>query len=137
MKYKILGSLLIFIGFAGVAFGISIFSAASHLPEGSPVPPNTTVMIQEGVYVSDSGDTIMLLGDSTLSYNNGKAQDYQVKIWRDMPFTNEDTGEITLSDLYFLNADLDGDGEYSNRIQYDYENQSLIYRDVNYELDVK
>lgn len=135
MKYKVLGSLLIFIGLIGVAFGISFFSLASELPEGSPTPPKKDIIVVTGRYVSDNGNSITLYEGSTLSLNDGQPIPYKLKIWYDMPFTDEKTGQITLLDLCYLNADLKGDATYSTRIQYDYTDVSLIFETTIYQLE--
>lgn len=140
MKIRLLGVLLILVGFISIAVGISFISEAT----GENIKQNTAidetgknVEILAGTYYLGgdiSGEKIEIFSDDTFEMTGFARQPYTVKVWKDMATTDEQTGVITLKDFYFLGTNLDGGTKYADKIGYDYENLSLEYKTKTYKL---
>ena len=59
--------------------------------------------------------------------NDGEEQEYRFREWSDIAQTDEITGKITLSDIYFLGTNLDGGSNFTAKIRFYPENNSLEY----------
>lgn len=124
MKSKFFGGFIMLVGLVILAVGINTIAVAAGDEDMSGAKPEVT--IKTGVYVLDD-DFIEIFDDHTFSMNGGEAQPFQLKIWYDMPVTDEATGKITLTDYYFLGTNLDGGDTFSEKIAYDYQTETLTY----------
>lgn len=134
MKVRLLGVLLIIVGFISVAVGISFISAATE-ENGKTVSPvsdtDEDVKPVAGVYYlsgDKDGKKIELFSDGTFEISGNQRQAYVLKVWHDMAITDEETGEITLKNIYFLGTNLDGGSKFSDKIEYSPENNTLEYK---------
>ncbi|MDR0222179.1 MAG: hypothetical protein LBI38_01400 [Oscillospiraceae bacterium] len=140
MGYKIVGAICVLAGAAIIAAGIAYVSSA----DGKKPPKSGAVYetgkggfggVEAGLFFLD-GDSekgcIRLFGDGTFAIDGGERQEYLLKIWKDIPVTCEESGRITLTDIYYLGTNLDGGFAYSEKIEYDYANSRLVYGDKAY-----
>lgn len=115
MKRKIFGVFVMAVGCVMIAVGVTLMASASDSVEK---PQNVAVEdIKEidltGTYVNtgDSEDKIVINGGTILI--DGKESTCELKIWKDIPKTDEATGKITLYDYYYIQA---GDIRYSYNV---------------------
>lgn len=131
MKLKMLGIIIMLVGLSVMACGISVFSGAnSDDTQAQEEVQDMIPVLKIGTYCLNgnaSRGTIEINPDSTFTYN-GATYEYRFRIWNDIAMTDEATGEITLNDMYFLGTNLDGGSNFSDKIRFYPENDSLEYK---------
>ena len=135
MKMRIFGVFLMIVGFVGVAIGISFISVAADEQEVPAVSEEQTGELKTGVYYLNgdkSAEYIEIFDDETLVLNCGERQSYKFKIWENMTETDEETGKITVKNLYFLGTNLNGGTNFTDNIKVNFSNSSLEYNNKSY-----
>ena len=123
------------VGFVGVAIGISFISVAADEQEVPVVSEEQTSELKTGVYYLNgdkSAEYIEIFDDETLVLNGGERQSYKFKIWENMTETDEETGKITVKNLYFLGTNLNGGTNFTDNIKVNFSNNSLEYNNKSY-----
>lgn len=128
MKIRMLGFLIVLTGLCLIGYGISFLSVA----EGSdPVCAETIdAELKTGKYYINANSEracIEIFDDFTFQLTGYERQDYIFREWKDMAVTDEKTGDIKLVDLYFLGTNLDGAENYTEKIRFIPENNTLEY----------
>ncbi|MGN0595858.1 MAG: hypothetical protein ACI4J1_00825, partial [Ruminiclostridium sp.] len=67
--------------------------------------------------------------------SGNERQSYKLKVWKNMTETDEETGRITVKNLYFLGTNLNGGTSFSDNIRVHFENDSLEYNNNIYFLN--
>jgi len=128
MKLRVLGFIIVLTGLFVIGYGISFLSVAES---GSGVLVETVdAELKIGKYYLNANKEracIEIFGDSTFQLTDNERQSYVFREWKDMAVTDEKTGEITLVDLYFLGTNLDGAENYTEKIRFFPENDTLEY----------
>ena len=118
------------VGFVGVAIGISFMSGADSEEEIPAAVVQQETELKTGVYYlngDEKGGYIEIFDDETFVLSGNERQSYKLKVWKNMTETDEETGRITVKDLYFLGTNLNGGTSFSDNIRVDFENNSLEY----------
>ncbi len=128
MKIRMLGFLIVLTGLCLIGYGISFLSVA----ESSDVVYAETINVElkSGKYFLNANSEracIEIFDDSTFCLTGNERQDYIFREWKDMAVTDEKTGEIRLVDLYFLGTNLNGAENYTEKIRFIPENNTLEY----------
>ncbi len=128
MKLRVLGFIIVLTGLFVIGYGISFLSVAES---GSGVLVETVdAELKIGKYYLNANKEracIEIFEDSTFQLTDNERQSYVFREWKDMAVTDEKTGEITLVDLYFLGTNLDGAENYTEKIRFFPENDTLEY----------
>lgn len=131
MKLKMLGIIIMLVGLSVMACGISVFSGANAGDVQSQEETQDAVpVLKIGTYCLNgnaSRGTIEINSDGTFIMN-GAVHEYRFRVWNDIAATDEATGEITLTDMYFLGTNLDGGENFTDKIRFYPENDSLEYK---------
>ncbi|MCM1334075.1 MAG: hypothetical protein NC084_08085 [Bacteroides sp.] len=130
MKTKMLGFIMILIGAAVIASGISVMSGASEGGETATVYEAVDVELKPGRYYLNGNPErgcIEIYDDRTFALTGYERQEYRFREWSDIAETNEETGRITLTDYYFLGTNLDGGTQFTEKIRFYPESDSLAY----------
>lgn len=130
MKTKMLGFFIILIGAAMIASGISVMSGASDSGEPSTVYVAQNAELKTGKYYLNANPErgcIEIFEDSTFALTGYERQEYRFREWSNIAETDEATGQITLTDFYFLGTNLDGGAQFTEKIRFYPENDSLEY----------
>ena len=118
MKRKILGIFVMTIGLVMVATGTALMSAAAS-NSNQPVAQQTArTPVITGTYYSDDGACIKVLDQELLQMSGSEIQTYELNIWKDIPETDEATGNIHLKNYYYLQLE-------QSRIKFIPERQAL------------
>lgn len=128
MKIRVLGFIIMMIGLAVIGYGISVLSVA----ETEPVVQTESIAptLKTGKYYINANPEracIEIFDDQTFQLTGNDRQSYVFREWSDIAVTDEVTGEITLVDLYFLGTNLDGGANFTEKICYSPENDTLEY----------
>lgn len=135
---RIFGVFLMIVGFVGVAIGISFMSGADSEEEIPAAVVQQETELKTGVYYlngDEKGGYIEIFDDETFVLSGNERQSYKLKVWKNMTETDEETGRITVKDLYFLGTNLNGGTSFSDNIRVDFENNSLEYNNNIYFLN--
>lgn len=106
MKRKVLGTIIMTVGCVMLAVSVSLCVGAAD--SGKPGIVDNSISAEdkvsiEGIYtLSDGTEEIVITKDGLFSINGDEAQECELKIWRDIPKTDEATGKITLTDYYYI-----------------------------------
>lgn len=108
MKRKALGILIMTAGFVMLATSVTLCVGAADSGRtgivDNEISPEEKISI-EGIYtLSDNSEEIAITKDGLLRINGGEAAKCELKIWKDIPRTDEATGKITLTDYYYIEA---------------------------------
>ncbi len=128
MKIRVLGFIIMLVGLVVIGYGISFFSVADT--EEAAVIESAVPTLEVGKYYLNANterECIEIFDDRTFALTGYERQSYVFREWSDMAVTDEITGEISLVDLYFLGTNLDGGVNYTEKIRYYPENDSLEY----------
>lgn len=109
MKRTVLGVAVIILGIVMCITGITLCAVSAQGGDASVNDDiKAIVNIQEnkvysGTYTAlcGNGKTITIT-DSEIIFSDGSEESYRLSVWKNMPDTNEKTGEITYSDYCFL-----------------------------------
>ncbi len=128
MKIRVLGFIIMLVGLVVIGYGISVLSVA----DTEPVVQTESVApaLKTGKYYINANTEracIEIFDDKTFQLTGYERQSYVFREWSDIAVTDEVTGEITLVDLYFLGTNLDGGVNYTEKISYSPENNTLEY----------
>lgn len=131
MKLKMLGIIMMLVGLSVMACGISMLSGANGGEQQAQVETQDAIpVLKIGVYCLNGNPergTIEINSDGTFTMN-GAVHEYRFRVWSDIAVTDEATGEITLTDMYFLGTNLDGGENFTDKIRFFPENDSLEYK---------
>lgn len=130
MKTKMLGFFMILIGAAVIASGISVMSGASDSDEPAMIYVAQNAELKEGKYYLNANPErgcIEIFEDGTFALTGCERQEYRFREWSNIAETDEATGQITLTDFYFLGTNLDGGTQFTEKIRFYPENDSLEY----------
>lgn len=129
MKLRLLGFVIVLTGLLVIGYGISFLSVAES---GDGVYTEVIdAELKVGRYYLNANEErgcIEIFGDSTFCLTGNERQPYVFREWKDMAVTDEKTGEITLVDRYFLGTNLDGAENYTEKIRFFPENNTLEYK---------
>lgn len=128
MKVRVLGFLIMLVGLFVISYGISILSVADT--EEAVVTEGAEPSLKVGTYylnANTSRECIEIFDDQTFELTGNERQHYVFREWSDIAVTDEATGDISLVDLYFLGTNLDGGSNYTEKIRYYPENDTLEY----------
>lgn len=128
MKIKVLGFLIMLAGLSLIAYGISFLSVADTETSAAPETPSPS--LKTGVYYLNANaerESITVYDDGTFELTGNPRQGYVFRQWSDIAVTDEVTGDIALVDLYFLGTNLNGAENYTEKIRYYPENDTLEY----------
>lgn len=108
MKRKALGILIMTAGFVMLATSVTLCVGAADSGRtgivDNEISPEEKISI-EGIYtLYDGSEEIAITKDGLLRINGGEAAKCELKIWKDIPRTDEATGKITLTDYYYIEA---------------------------------
>lgn len=128
MKIRMLGFLIVLTGLCVIGYGISFLSVA----EGNDTIYAEVVdaELKTGKYYLNANtgrDCIEIFDDLTFQLTGNERQEYIFREWKDMAVTDEKTGDIRLVDLYFLGTNLNGAENYTEKIRFFPENNTLEY----------
>ncbi len=128
MKIRVLGFIIMLVGLVVIGYGISFLSVADteQTVQTETVSPN----LKTGRYYLNANTEracIEIFDDHTFQLTGYERQNYVFREWSDIAVTDEVTGDITLVDLYFLGTNLDGGVNYTEKISYSPENDTLEY----------
>lgn len=130
MKTKMLGFFMILVGAAVIASGISVMSGASDSGESAMIYVAQNAELKTGKYYLNANPErgcIEIFEDGTFTLTGHERQEYRFREWSDIAETDEATGQITLTDFYFLGTNLDGGTQFTEKIRFYPENDSLAY----------
>lgn len=131
MKLKMLGIIIMLVGLAVMTCGISMLSGANSGEQQAQEETQDAIpVLKIGAYYLNGNaerGTIEINPDGTFSFN-GAVHEYRFRVWSDIAVTDEATGEITLTDMYFLGTNLDGGENFTDKIRFYPENDSLEYK---------
>lgn len=128
MKIRMLGFLIMLVGFVVIGYGISVLSVADT--EAAVQTEGIAPTLKTGKYYINANterECIEIFDDQTFQLTGNERQSYVFREWSDIAVTDEVTGEITLTDLYFLGTNLDGGVNFTEKISYSPENDTLEY----------
>ena len=128
MKIRVLGFVIMLVGLVVIGYGISFLSVADteEVVQAEGIDPTLKI----GTYYLNANperECIEIFDDRTFVLTGNERQPYVFREWSDMAVTDEATGEITLVDLYFLGTNLDGGVNFTEKISYSPENDTLEY----------
>lgn len=128
MKIRVLGFVIMLVGLVVIGYGISFLSVADteEVVQAEGIDPTLKI----GTYYLNANTEracIEIFDDRTFTLTGNERQSYVFREWSDMAVTDEATGEITLVDFYFLGTNLDGGVNYTEKICYHPENDTLEY----------
>ncbi len=128
MKIRVLGFLIMLAGLFVIGCGVSFLSGAEA---GSDICTETvSAELKTGRYYLNANterECIEVFDDFTFQLTGNERQPYVFRQWNDMAVTDEKTGSITLVDLYFLGTNLGGAENYTEKIRFYPENNTLEY----------
>ncbi len=130
MKTRLLGMIMILIGAAVIASGISVMSGADKSDSAETVYAVQNAELKTGKYYLNANTErgcIEIFDDGTFELTGFERQEYRMREWPDIAVTDEKTGKITLTDFYFLGTNLDGGENFTEKISFYPENDSLEY----------
>lgn len=128
MKTRVLGFIIMLTGLIVIAYGISFLSVADT--EEAVQIEGIEPSLKTGTYYLNANPEracIEIFDDQTFELTGSERQSYVFREWSDIAVTDEATGEITLVDLYFLGTNLDGGVNYTEKIRYYPEDDTLEY----------
>lgn len=128
MKLRVLGFLIMLAGLFTIGYGISFLSVAET--DDGVYTEVVDVNLKSGKYYLNANTEracIEIFDDSTFQLTGNDRQSYVFREWKDMAVTDEKTGDITLVDLYFLGTNLGGAENYTEKIRFFPENNTLEY----------
>ena len=128
MKLRVLGFLMLLTGLFVIGYGISFLSSADDV--NGVYTETTDAELKTGRYYLNANKEracIEILDDMTFELTGNERQSYIFRRWNDMTVTDEKTGDITLVDLYFLGTNLNGAENYTEKIRFYPENNTLEY----------
>lgn len=128
MKLRVLGFLIMLAGLFTIGYGISFLSVAET--DDRVYTEVVDVNLKSGKYYLNANTEracIEIFDDSTFQLTGNNRQSYVFREWKDMAVTDEKTGDITLVDLYFLGTNLGGAENYTEKIRFFPENNTLEY----------
>jgi len=128
MKIRVLGFLIMLTGLFVIGCGISFLSVAEA--DDVVYTENIDAELKAGRYYLNANKEracIEIFDDETFQLTGNERQAYIFRQWNDMAVTDEKTGDITLVDLYFLGTNLDGAENYTEKIRFYPENNTLEY----------
>ena len=128
MKLRVLGFLIMLAGLFTIGYGISFLSVAET--DDGVYTEAVDVNLKSGKYYLNANTEracIEIFDDSTFQLTGNDRQSYVFREWKDMAVTDEKTGDITLVDLYFLGTNLGGADNYTEKIRFFPENNTLEY----------
>lgn len=128
MKIRVLGFIIMLVGLVVIGYGISFFSVADT--EDAAVIESADPTLKVGKYYLNANterDCIEIFDDRTFMLSGYERQAYVFREWSDIAVTDEETGDIELVDLYFLGTNLDGGVNFTEKISYSPENDTLEY----------
>lgn len=128
MKIRVLGFIIMLVGLVVIGYGISVLSVADteEVVQTEGIAPTLKI----GKYYLNANaerECIEIFDDRTFQLTGNERQAYVFREWSDIAVTDEVTGEISLVDLYFLGTNLDGGVNYTEKIRYYPENDTLEY----------
>lgn len=128
MKIRVLGFLIVLVGLLTITYGISFLSVAESTGNVSEETVEPELKIGK-YYLNANKDRacIEIFSDNTFSLTGNERQPYIFREWSDIAVTDERTGDIALVDLYFLGTNLGGAENYTEKIRFYPENNSLEY----------
>ena len=108
MKRTVLGVAVMILGIVMCITGIALCAVSAQGGASVNADIKAMVNIQEnkvysGTYTAlcGNGEKITIT-DSEIIFSDGSEESYRLSVWKNMPDTNEETGEITYSDYCFL-----------------------------------
>lgn len=108
MKRKALGIFIMAVGCVMLAASVTLcVGAAESGTTGivdNSIPPEKEISIEGSYALSDGSEEILITKDGFLSVNGAESVKCELKIWKDIPKTDEATGKITLTDYYYIEA---------------------------------
>ena len=128
MKLRVLGFLIMLAGLFTIGYGISFLSVAET--DDRVYTEAVDVNLKSGKYYLNANTEracIEIFDDSSFQLTGNDRQSYVFREWKDMAVTDEKTGDITLVDLYFLGTNLGGAENYTEKIRFFPENNTLEY----------
>ena len=128
MKLRVLGFLIMLAGLFTIGYGISFLSVAET--DDGVYTEVVDVNLKSGKYYLNANTEracIEIFDDSTFQLTGNDRQSYVFREWKDMAVTDEKTGDITLVDLYVLGTNLGGAENYTEKIRFFPENNTLEY----------
>ena len=128
MKIRMLGFLIMLTGLFVISYGISFLSVAENNNE--IYAETQEAVLKTGKYYLNANSEracIEIFEDNTFELSGNERQAYVLRSWNDMAVTDEKTGEIRLVALYFLGTNLDGAENYTKKIRFYPENNTLEY----------
>lgn len=131
MKTKMIGFIMILIGAAVIASGISVMTDASGDGAAETVYEVQNAELKTGKYYLNANPArgcIEIFEDGTFLLTGFERQEYRFREWPGITETDETSGQITLTDYYFLGTNLDGGTQFTEKIRFYPENDSLAYK---------
>ncbi len=128
MKIRVLGFLILLTGLFVIGYGISFLSVAED--NNGIYTQTVDAELKAGRYYLNANterECIEIFDDLTFQLTGNERQTYIFREWKDMAVTDEKTGNITLVDLYFLGTNLGGAENYTEKIRFYPENNTLEY----------
>lgn len=107
MKRNIFGVMLMIIGAVMCITATTLFAVSAQDSSGNTVT-NDNSQQENKVYTGeyyldgDSSATKITISDNDIILPDGTVMRYTLSVWKDMPITNEKTGQITYYDYCFL-----------------------------------
>ncbi len=107
MKRNIFGVMLMIIGAVMCITATTLFAVSAQDSPGNAVT-NDNSQQENKVYTGeyyldgDSSATKITISDNDIILPDGTVMRYTLSVWKDMPITNEETGQITYYDYCFL-----------------------------------
>lgn len=130
MKTKMIGFIMVLVGAAVIASGISVMTGASDSGVPETVYEVQNAELKTGKYYLNANPArgcIEIFEDGTFALTGFERQEYRFREWSGIAETDEATGQITLTDYYFLGTNLDGGAHFTEKIRFYPENDSLEY----------
>ena len=128
MKIRMLGFLIVLIGLCVIGYGISFLSVAES-SDGIYTEIVEAELMPGKYYLNANTERacIEIFDDLTFQLTGNERQSYIFREWRDMAVTDEKTGDIRLVDLYFLGTNLNGAENFTEKIRFCPETNTLEY----------
>lgn len=130
MKIRVLGFIIMLVGLAVIGYGISFLSVADTEQTVQVEENGIEPSLKIGKYYLNANPEracIEIFDDRTFEYTGYERQSYVFREWSDIAVTDEISGDIDLVDLYFLGTNLDGGTNFTEKIRYYPENDTLEY----------
>lgn len=128
MKIRMLGFLIVLTGLCIIGYGVSFLSTAQT---GDVISEEIVdAELKTGKYYLNANvqrECIEIFDDNTFLLTGNERQSYIFREWKDMAVTDEKTGDIRLVNLYFLGTNLNGAENYTEKIRFYPENNTLEY----------